>query len=209
MQIEKESALTHKEKLFLITSFSEVHPYAAIQDYYKWLYYGEFGMEEFNNLMSAKKQVPELHVILSEIKKEGTIDHSESKLWEPLGISGRFIKVYVSPYYLKDCPIKRLVNLIERSPAFKGSRMTFKLDWNILKDVITELRPELTRKEFINFEERINFHQLPELSFTEEFVAANPRHFRIISQKLFFDYFPEYAEDTIFHPFVENQSLIG
>lgn len=209
MQIERESSLTYKEKLFLTTSFAEEHPEAEIQDFYKWLYFGEFGIEEFNNLMSAKKQMPELHVILAEIKKEATLDLTNAKLWEPLGVSAKFIKVFVSPYYLKDCPIKRLVNLIERSPAFRGARMTFKLDWNMLKEVVTEVRPDLTRRDFLNFEERINFHQLPELSFTENFMAKNPLHYRVVSQKLFFDYFPEYAEDTIFHPFVENQSLIG
>jgi hypothetical protein len=209
MQSERESSLTHKEKLFLITKFTEEHPEAEIQDFYKWLYFGEFGIEEYNTLMSGKKQIPELHVLLSEIKIETGLDHSASKLWEPLGVSARFIKVFVSPYFVKDCPIKRLVNLIERSPAFRGARMTFKLDWNMLKDVVTELRPDLTRRDFINFEERINFHQLPELGFTDAFKVANPLHYRVVSQKLFFDYFPEYVDESIFHPFTENQSLIG
>jgi len=209
MQTERDSSLSHKEKLFLINSFAEEHPEAEIQDFYKWLYFGEFGIEEFNTLISGKKQIPELHVLLAEIKKEATVDHSLSKLWEPLGVSARFVKVFVTPYYLKDCPIKRLVNLIERSPAFRGARMTFKLDWNMLKDVITEVRPDFTRRDFLNFEEKINFHQLPELSFSDAFLAANPYHYRVISQKLFFDYFPEYIENTIFHPFTENHSLIG
>ncbi|GBF49506.1 hypothetical protein LPTSP4_10200 [Leptospira ryugenii] len=209
MQIERESILSQKEKLFLITKFTEEHPEASIQDYYKWLYFGEFGEEEFNTLLTGKKQIPELHVILSEIKQEATLDHSQARLWEPLGVAARFVKVYVSPYYLRDCPIKRLVNLIERSPAFRGSRMTFKLDWNTVKDLVSELRPDLGRRDFINFEERINFHQLPELSFTDKFVANNPLHYRIVSQKLFFDYFPEYMDNSVFHPFDHNNSLIG
>ena len=59
MQIERESILSQKEKLFLITKFTEEHPEADIQDFYKWLYFGEFGVEEFNNLLAAKKQIPE------------------------------------------------------------------------------------------------------------------------------------------------------
>ncbi|MDZ4726505.1 MAG: hypothetical protein SH817_10120 [Leptospira sp.] len=209
MQIERESILSQKEKLFLITKFTEEHPEADIQDFYKWLYFGEFGVEEFNNLLAANKQIPELHVLLAEIKKEASLGHSNAKLWEPLGVSARFIKVFVSPFYLHDCPVKRLVNLIERSPAFRGARMTFKLDWNTLKEVVIELRPDITRRDFINFEERINFHQLPELKFTEKFEEKNPYHYRVVSQKLFFDYFPEFIDETIFHPFTQNQSLIG
>lgn len=45
--------------------------------------------------------------------------------------------------------------------------MSFKLDWNLLKETVLELRPELSRRDFINFEERINFHQLPALPYTE------------------------------------------
>jgi hypothetical protein len=209
MQIERESSLSHKEKLSLITRFTEQHPEAEIQDFYKWLYFGEFGVEEYNTLLTGKKQTPELHILLAEIKKEASQDHTNSNLWEPLGVSARFIKILVSPYYLNDCPIKRLVNLIERSPAFRGARMTFKLDWNILKDVVCELRPDLTRRDFINFEEKINFHQLPELKFTEGFIKHNPSYYRVVSQKLFFDYFPEYEDDSVFHPFNHNQSLIG
>lgn len=166
-------------------------------------------MEEYNTLLSGKKQVPELHVILSEIKKETTMENSPERLWEPLGFSTRFVKVYLTQYYLANCPLKRLVNLVERSPAFRGIRMTFKLDWNILKETVCELRPELTRREFINFEEKINFHHLPDLDFSEKFAEANPFHYRVISQKLFFDYFPEFVDELIFHPFSKNQSLIG
>ncbi|TGN20049.1 hypothetical protein [Leptospira idonii] len=209
MQIEKEPSLSHKEKLFLITKFVEEHPEAEIQDYYKWLYFGEFGVEEYNTLLAGKKQIPELHVILSEIKQESSLEKAPEQIWEPLGLSARFIKVYVTPYYKKDCPVKRLVNLVERSPAFRGVRMTFKLDWNMMKDVIIELRPDLTRRDFINFEERINFHQLPELSFTDAFNEKNPFYYRVVSQKLFFDYFPEFIDDAVFHPFEENISLIG
>ncbi len=209
MQIDRESSLSHKEKLFLITKFAEEHPEAEIQDFYKWLYFGEFGVEEYNTLLMGNKQFPELHVILAEIKKEAIIDHSQTPLWEPMGVSARFVKVYVTPFYLKDCPIKRLVNLIERSPAFRGVRMTFKLDWNTLKEVVMELRQDLSRREFINFEDKINFHQLPELSHSEGFAAKNPYFYRVVSQKLFFDYFPEYEDNSVFHPFAKNDSLIG
>ncbi|WP_411822294.1 hypothetical protein [Leptospira sp. 'Mane'] len=209
MQHEKEASLSHKEKLFLINKFVEEHPEAEIQDFYKWLYFGEFGVEEYNTLLAGKKQIPELHVILSEIKEEATLEKKVTNVWEPFGLSARFIKVFVSPYYLNDCPIKRLVNLIERSPAFRGARMTFKLDWNLLKETVIEIRQDLTRRDFINFEERINFHQLPELSFTEAFQKQNPFYYRVVSQKLFFDYFPEYVDETVFHPFVDSSSLIG
>lgn len=209
MQIEKESPLNQKEKLFILTKFVEDHPEAEIQDFYKWLYYGEFGVEENNAILSGKQDSPELHIILAEIKKEEKNGSWSELIWEPMGLSARFVKVYVTKYYKMDCPVKRLVNLLERSPAFRGARMTFKLDWNLVKETVLELKPELTRRDFINFEERINFHQLPALPFTDLFAEKNPFHYRVVSQKLFFTYFPEFEDHSVFHPFSGNESIIG
>ncbi|MDF3821071.1 hypothetical protein P3G55_14255 [Leptospira sp. 96542] len=209
MQTERESTLSQKEKLFILTKFVEDHPEAEIQDFYKWLYYGEFGVEESSALISGKKSVPELHVVLEEIKREEAGGVISDLVWEPTGLSARFVKVYVTKYYQMDCPVKRLVNLLERSPAFRGARMTFKLDWNLLKETVLELKPELSRRDFINFEERINFHQLPALPFTDGFKEKNPFYYRVVSQKLFFDYFPEFEDESVFHPFSGNKPLIG
>lgn len=208
MQIEKQASLTHQEKLFLITEFLELHPEAEIQDIYKWLYFGEFGEAERNAFFSSQKFVPELHVLLSEIKRESIDQDSSGILWEPMGLSARYIKVYLSPYYLRECPVKRLVNLMERSPAYRGSRMTFKLDWNYVKEVVSEMRPEFTKREFANFEEVINFHQLPDLSHTEAYLEKSPFAFRVVAQKLFFTYFPEFEDDAVFHPFDSSASFV-
>lgn len=120
MQTERESILTNKEKLFLLTKFVEDHPEAEIQDFYKWLYYGEFGMEESSLIMTGRQSIPELHIVLSEIKKEESETRESELIWEPMGLAARFVKVYVTKYYHMDCPVKRLVNLLERSPAFRG-----------------------------------------------------------------------------------------
>ncbi len=208
MQIEKQAALSHQEKLFLITEFLELHPEAEIQDIYKWLYFGEFGEAERNAFYSSTKFVPELHVLLSEIKKESVDQETSKLLWEPMGVSARFLKVYLSPYYHRECPLKRLVNLMERSPAYRGSRMTFKLDWNHVKDVVSEMRPEFSKKQFTEFEEQINFHQLPDVSHTEFYLNKTPYAFRVISQKLFFSYFPEFVDESVFHPFDSSASFV-
>lgn len=209
MQIEKESPLSQKEKLFILTKFVEDHPEADIQDFYKWLYYGEFGVEENNALLSGKQDSSELHIILSEIKSEEKNGSWSEAVWEPMGLSARYVKVYVTQFYKMDCPVKRLVNLLERSSAFRGARMTFKLDWNLVKETVLELKPELARRDFINFEERINFHQLPALPHTEAYKEKNPFHYRVVSQKLFFDYFPEFEDESVFHPFRGNSPIIG
>ena len=114
------------------------------------------------------------------------------KIWEPMGLSFRFILVYVSPFYKKQCPINRLVNLIERSPAFRGNRVHFKLDWVFVKDYIIKNSNKFTKFDFYGFEDRYNFHQIPNIPFTDSFIKAKARKFRIVPRKLFFEFFPEF-----------------
>jgi len=206
---QEKPNLSPKEKNFLILDYLEKHPEGTLQDLYKWLFLGEFGVPEKNIFFSGSKAVPELHSLLAEIKKDSLLPDPCQVLWEPLGISGRFVKVFLTPYYFRDCPLNRLVNLMERSPAYRGSRMTFKLDWNLLKEKILTLGEFWTKRDFIEFEEEVNFHQLPDLPHSEAFLEKNPYAYRVVSQNLFFDYFPEYIDNSVFHPFDDSSSFIG
>jgi hypothetical protein len=98
-----------------------------LQDLYKWLYYGEFGYEEHISYLKKEKGQQELHKILNDIKYEQNIENLSDLIWKPMGLSQRFVMVFVTQYHKQLCPLNRLVNLIERSPAFQGTRMHFKL----------------------------------------------------------------------------------
>ncbi|MCE9500517.1 MAG: hypothetical protein K8R21_08475 [Leptospira sp.] len=192
--IEKESVLTADQKIFIIDNFLAVHPLAEIQDVYKWLYYGEFGHEEQVGIFAKEKRLPELQLILDDLKSEIIEENIPEKVWDPVGFSMRFVMVYLTEYNRRECPLKRLVNLIERSPAFKGSRMQFKLDWGLIKDHLTQPGKNFERQDFYNFEDKIGFYQLPEVSFTLPFLENYPVKYRIVPRKLFFDYFPEFDD---------------
>jgi len=209
MATDRHVGLSAKERALLIHEFLDTHPEAEIQDLYKWLYLGEFGEPEKNMFYSGTKALPELHLLLAEIKRETTYAEPCKKLWEPIGIAARFVKVFLTPYYLRECPLNRLVNLMERSPAFRGGRMEFKLDWNYLKEKAMVIRPDWDKEQFQKFEEENNFHQLPDLPHTELFLTVQPYAYRVVSQKLFFSYYPEYEDDSIFHPFDSSASFIG
>lgn len=209
MKLERESILSRSQKLFLVTKFLETHKNIEIQDLYKWLYYGEFGYEERSAFLKAEKGVPKLQQILDEIDTEKELEDPIQIVWEPLGCSHRFIMVYITPYYSFDCPLLRIVNLMERSPAFRGSRMQFKLDWGTVKEHMLSVSSDWSKEDFYQFEDRIGFHQLPIVDFSEGYLQEHPYKYRVLSQKLFFEYFPEFYDEDLLLPVKRSSPSIG
>jgi hypothetical protein len=200
-------AQSNDQKIFAIKKFLIANPFYELQDLYKWLYFGEFGFEDQMSYLKKDRGKPELIKILDDIKSEKDKLISE-KIWEPMGLSQRFVMVFVTRYEEKKCPIMRLVNLIERSPAFRGTRMQFKLDWAFLKDYVIRTSGRFTRQDFYGFEDRINFHQLPNVDFTSKFKSQRPEKYRIVPRKLFFDFFPEFDTMEDILPTKPRDSLI-
>ncbi|PJZ70350.1 hypothetical protein CH373_11870 [Leptospira perolatii] len=196
IQKEIDENRTREEKIRSLDEFLTWHPKLEIQDFYKWLYFGEFGEIAVQEFYSERKNAPTLHSMLQELQNELESESLRTRVWEPLGFSQRYIKVYLTPYFKLEYPLMRIVNLMQRSSAFQGYRMRFKLDWILLKDEIVSRNIGFTKQEFINFEDRIQFHQLPELDFSDTFKKEYPASNRIVAAKLFFEYFPEFAQEN-------------
>ncbi|MDX1961019.1 MAG: hypothetical protein SFU98_20790 [Leptospiraceae bacterium] len=197
---DNQSLANHDQKIFAIEKFMQENPFYELQDLYRWLYYGEFGYQEQVSYLRREKLKPELIKILDEYKSEKDNPDISQRVWEPMGLSQRFVMVFITAYYNQKCPLKRIVNLLERSPAFRGTRMKFKLDWAFVKDYAIRKTGRFTKQDFYGFEDRINFHQLPEVTFTSKFLDAKPEKYRILPRKLFFEFFPEFdtREDILF-----------
>ncbi|NCN08804.1 MAG: hypothetical protein GW938_03050 [Leptospira sp.] len=207
--LERDSILSRQEKIFLTANFLDHYTEIEIIDLYKWLYFGEFGYEAQNTFLKASKKIPPLQMLLDQIEDERAFGNFSEIVWEPMGTSHKFVSVFVTQYYLKECPLVRLINLMERSSAFRGSRMQFKLDWTIAKEYALSMKPNWTKDDFYQFEDRIGFHQLPILDYSEKYLENYSYKNRIISQKLFFEYFPEFYDDTRLYPGKKFSSIIG
>ncbi|MCP5495570.1 MAG: hypothetical protein H7A23_13520 [Leptospiraceae bacterium] len=197
------SLATTEQKVFALELFLEKYHHIDLQDIYKWLYYGEFGPSQ---LIKVSK-IPELQHLLNDIQYEASHDILSDTLWEPVGLSLKFIKVFLSPYFKQDCPLKRLISLMNRSIAFRGTRMHFKLDWSFIKEYF--IRNKLyTKQDFYNFEDRNSYQILPDLPYTDEFLINFPYRYRVVPRKLFFEFFPEYDDKRNVKPQRSGDSLL-
>jgi hypothetical protein len=208
LSIETNSLAHTDQKIFAIRQFLQQNPSIELQDIYRWLYYGEFGYEEESSYLKEEKARPQLIRILDDVKFEKKNNVSPPVVWEPMGLAQRFIMVFLTPYSINQCPINRIVNLIERAPAFRGTRMHFKLDWAFIKDFLIRKEKLYIKQDFYNFEDRINFHHLPDVPFTEDYITNKPFKYRIVPRKLFFDFFPEFDDKKDILPTPPKDSLI-
>ncbi len=210
MAIESLISISSEQRLYSLKKFIGDHPYFELQDLYKWLYYGEFGFEEQVSYLKKEKGKPELHKILDEIKMEKKSDKFIRPIvWKPMGLSFRFVMVFISAYYNAECPVNRLINLMERTPAFQGTRMHFKLDWGFIKEYIIKNHSDrFVKDNFYGFEDRINFHTLPPQEFTFDYLNNNPEKYRVVPRKLFFDFFPEFNDLSDMYNTKAGDSLI-
>ena len=193
---EYNSDISEVKKMQRLEDFVKKHPDLEIQDLYKWLYYGEFGPDENKILDPKERQREQLMRILDDLESE-CMKEPPPKVWDHIGMSSRFIMVYLSSYEKHECPMNRIINLVERAGAFVGSRMQFKLDWTFLKEHIMHMDIGFNKQDFTNFEDKIDFYQLPELSFSEKFNKNYTTKFRVLPLSLFFDYFPEFMDEEI------------
>jgi hypothetical protein len=209
MAIENLISLSHEQRLFSLKKFINDHPYFELQDLYKWLYYGEFGYEEQVSYLKKEKGKPELHKLLEDIKLEETKTNLSDLVWKPMGLSFRFVMVFVTNYYKHKCPLYRLINLMERTPAFQGTRMHFKLDWGFVKGyIIDNMKDRFAKQDFYGFEDRINFHSLPLIQFTNDYLNHSPEKYRVVPRKLFFDFFPEFNDNSDLYNTRPGDSLV-
>lgn len=206
---DSEQYVSRGSKIFLLQNFISKYPHAEIWDIYSWLWYGEFGVVDTSSSVTSILKLPLLQTYLDYIDNEKSFTEFPTDVWEPLGMSHKFILVYITNYYNLGYPLKRLINLHERSVAFSGSKMQFKLDWNLAKDTVNIMIPELQKDAFYKFEDENNFHTIPDPEWSLSFKEKNPYYFTIVSQKLFFDYFPEFEDTKRLDPPKAHSNSIG
>jgi hypothetical protein len=197
--IEKYKVFELDEKLRFADWFYNYYTKYTAQDVYSWLWIGEFGYEEYplTDLFILREGVRMAYLNPSRIRK----------IWEPLGISKKFVKVNLDLYFDAGYPLLRLIDLVEKSKEHKQiDKLTFKMNWNLMKMQLNFTQP-VTLRDMNEFQEKIAFHMTPYYPFTEEFQKEFGYYYRIVPLQQFFDYFPECINDypELFIDVVKNE----
>ncbi len=185
--LEKYNPFEIDEKLSFANWFYSNYKNYTAQDIYCWLWSGEFGYYQ--------PAMDDLNTLREDIRKAKIQPSKIRKIWEPLGISKKFVKINLDLYFDAGLPLKRLLSLIDRIREFQNvDKLTFKNNWNLMK-IQVDFTQKITLKEFNEFQEKIAFHMTPFYPFTEEFLKEFGYYYRIVPLEDFFLYYPEYIND--------------
>ncbi|GIX40978.1 MAG: hypothetical protein KatS3mg129_0711 [Leptospiraceae bacterium] len=185
--IEKYKIFDLDERLRFADWFYNYYRNYSAQDIYTWLWIGEFGYPEFPQVS--------LNLLRENIRKAKLQPSKIRKIWEPIGISKKFIKINIDLYFEAGYPLLRLIDLIEKVKEFKNiDKLTFKNNWNLMKIQLDFTKP-LTLKDLNQFQEKIPFHMTPFYPFTEEFLKEFGQYYFIVPMDMFFNFYPECIDD--------------
>lgn len=175
----------HEKRVAEADAFLDYYTEIRAQDVYRWLWEGEFG---------GGASAPEL--TLDRISFDLRIARTnprvyEQKIWEPVGLSMRILKINIVPYADGGCPLLRLLELARRTGELRPNTLRFKRNWYFLK---TQIVPgmHISVDDLNAYENTIAFHMTPEVSWSTEFMETYGTGYRLVPRSLFFRYFPEY-----------------
>ena len=180
-----------------INNFFKDYKGFRVRDLYQWIWEGEFGNKKEVERLSLKNLNTYIEKIYTHEKKmqkrnEGK-EVKKLKMWENLGLSGVFLKVYTFTYIETGCPLKRLVEMQNFSLLHRPDIFRFKKNWLFAKQSSIE-RKIISSSVFEDFERFIGFEMLPALDYYKEFLEKHPHNYVIVPTQLFTKYFPEYKQ---------------
>ncbi|MCS7206232.1 MAG: hypothetical protein NZ853_11105 [Leptospiraceae bacterium] len=181
--IDKYQVFSLDEKLRFANWFYNNYENYTPQDIYSWLWLGEFGYPELPK--------NDLHTLREHIRLANAFPSKVRKIWEPLGISQKFIKINVDLYFEEGFPLLRLLDLVSKAKVSESTeKLTFKNNWNLMKIQI-DFTSKIDLKSINEFQEKVPFHMTPYLPFTEKFQQEFGMYYRIVPLEEFFSFFPE------------------
>ena len=189
---ENDGRLTYEEKTGVAEAFLDYYDDILPGDLYRWLWEGEFGPGRTPPPLTLDQLAQDIR--LSRIQGNGNL----VDVWEPAGLSGKFVRVNLLPFVDRGCPLKRLIAMGDRTRDLKPDPLRMKQDWEFLK---TQLVPGmlLTGDQMRAFELSIPFHITPEIAYSDKYEENFGLGFRIVPRILFLQNFPEYAPEMNNH----------
>lgn len=175
----------HEFRVATAEEFLDHYKKVRPADVYRWLWEGEYGPGSNSPESSLDRLTYDLRLARM---KQGA---REQKIWEPMGLAMKVLKINLVPYADSGCPLKRLLDLSVRATEMRANTLRFKRDWNFMK---TQIIPgmEISVDQMNSFENTIAFHMTPEVPWSELFLKQYGTGYRLAPRRLFFRHFPEY-----------------
>jgi hypothetical protein len=156
----------------------ETRPRMRVQDVYKLLFQGVFGV---GHLMGEDAYGR----LLEEAGKIALQDHPWEPMLEPASVDGETVRVNLRPYLRRGGSLEGLYEAMKESTSVKGDPMEFMSLWRLFKELTEEEQLELDRETIRMYDEELKATGPEPRHHSAEYREAYYPAYRVVRRRIF------------------------
>ncbi len=156
----------------------ETRPLMRVQDVYKLLFQGVFGVGHVMGGDAFRR-------LLEEAGRIDLQDHPWEPLLEPASVDGETVRVNLRPYLRRGGSLECLYNAMKESSTVKGDPEEFVSLWGLFKELAEEEQLGLDIETIRIYDEELKVAGPVPRHHTAEYRDAYYPAYRIVSRRLF------------------------
>ncbi len=156
----------------------------SIQDAYKLIYQGNFGVAHILKNMDRAQQF---------LKEEiASIEESNDEpLIEPISVSNDLVRINLRPFKKFGYSVDKLFEIMIRSvEETKADKQRFLNQWCEFKESVIHGKLKFDRKELETFNQKVKAENYPAVHHSSGYRKTNNPAYRVVKENIFREYFP-------------------
>ena len=177
---------TNKNTLIeLIKNELRTKPNFSIQDAYKLIYQGNFGVAHILQNTDHARQY---------LKNEvNSIEKSNNEpLIEQISVSTNLVRINLRPFKKSGSSVDTLFEVMTRSvEETKVDRQFFLSQWGEFKDAVIQEKISFNQQELVTFDLKVKAENYPAVHHSPGYRKANKPAYRVVKEDIFRKFFPD------------------
>jgi len=174
----------HNPLLQLIQNQQQTKQNFSVQDAYKLIYQGNFGVAHILKNMDHARQFLEKEIeSIKESENEPLIEH--------ISVSTNLVRINLRPFKKSGSSVDTLFEVMKRSvEETKGDKQRFLNQWREFKELVIQGKLKFDLKELDSFDNKVKANNYPAVHHSSEYRRANKPAYRVVKEDIFKEYFP-------------------
>lgn len=149
----------------------------AVQDAYKLIYQGVFGVAHIlDNQHMAKKYLAD--------EFESTTASDKIDLIENISVSGKIVRLNLQPYKYRNGDIDQLFQaMLKSAQEISGSQQEFLKLWDEFKQAVFDEKLNFNVTDLNKFDAKVKLHNYPAMHHSENYRTANNPAYRVLRKE--------------------------
>ncbi len=168
----------------LIKKHQQTRKNFLIQDVYKLIYQGVFGVAHILKKPDFAKQY-----LAKEM--ESIEETNNEPLIENISVSGELVRINLRPFKKSGGSVEKLFKIMTRSAEeTKGDLEKFLYRWGEFKQAVIQGKLKFNIQELEKFDKKVKAENYPAVHHSQLYRETNRPAYRVVKKSIFLEYFP-------------------